>query len=699
MTVRLGLRLAVAGGQPALLRLGVTAVGVGVAVTLLLLSLTSQSAVQGRAERVGWRSATRDTAASAPDATLFLSVSDYHEGRTISRNYVAALGPRAPVPPGLDRLPGPGEVAVSPALRRLLAATPDDQLDDRYPGRIVATIGGAGLAHPDELAAVIGRTPKQLGEVRSREVRAVRGFDTLPGGYAYAVVLRALLLAGSTLLLVPVVIFAVMATRVAAAQREQRLAALRLAGATRRQTATVAAVETGLGAAAGALLGLVGYEVGRRILAATLTFQGGRWFAEDVVVAPWVLALVLVGVPLLAMLTTVASLGRVQAGPLATSRPGPRPRLSAWRVLPFAVGVGGQLVAAPLRSVLGDDALDRLTPMFVLATIFGFVAIGPWLCLFAGRGLARVARGVPGLIAARRVASDPRGTFRAVSGVVLAAFAVTYGASLVDITSAEPAPDDHGQGTLRPGVVEILTAGVDPPEIAPLLTEGAVAVQYRPGGPGDERAASCAALAPLTTEPCPGPDSGEQWGLLTGPEDAATATDTVFRLYVPTQGGAAAERVRTRAAALIPNALIHLQEDRVRRELVGGRSLVQLMRIGWMFVLVVAACSLTVGTLAAMIERRRPFALLRASGLRLAELRRVVFLETAAAMLITSLVGVGLGLTSSYALAVFRDLPWTWPDAGTFATVAAGVLAALALTTVALPLVDAATRHDSVRYE
>ncbi len=324
MTLRLGLRLALAGGQPALLRLGVTAVGVGIAVTLLLLTLTGQAAVQGRQERSGWRSATPNTPASAPDGALFLSVSDYHEDRVLSRNYVAALGPRPPVPPGLDRLPRPGEVAVSPALRRLLAATPDDQLDDRYPGRIVATIGDAGLAHPDELVALIGRTPDQLREVRTREVRIVRGFDTLPSAYAFAVAFRVLLLTGTALLLVPVVVFAVMATRVAAAQRHQRLAALRLAGATRLQTATVAAVETGLGAAAGSVLGLVGYEVGRRIMAATLTFQGGHFFVADVVVAPWLLLLVLIGVPVLAMLTTVATLGSVQAGPLATSRPGVR---------------------------------------------------------------------------------------------------------------------------------------------------------------------------------------------------------------------------------------------------------------------------------------------------------------------------------------------------------------------------------------
>jgi hypothetical protein len=76
-----------------------------------------------------------------------------------------------------------------------------------------------------------------------------------------------------------------------------------------------------------------------------------------------------------------------------------------------------------------------------------------------------------------------------------------------------------------------------------------------------------------------------------------------------------------------------------------------------------------------------------------------VFLETAAAMLATAAVGVGLGLGSSYALALFGDMAWTWPDVGVFAMVGIGVLAALLLSTMALPLLDAATRLDAVRYE
>jgi hypothetical protein len=696
VTFRLGLRLAVAGGRESLLRLGVTAFGVAVGVVLLLLCLTGQSAEQGRAERSGWQSADSATPAAAPDPALFLTVTDYHEGTAMIRGYVAALGPRPPVPPGLERLPGPGEVAVSPAMRRLLVSTPDDELDDRYPGRVTATIGDEGLAHPDQLVALIGRTPDQLGEVTSGSLYTVRGFGSLPSGYAFYQGIRVLLLLGAVLLLVPVVIFIVMTTRVAAAHRERRLAAIRLVGATRLQAAVVAAVETGLGAVAGTALGWVGYEAGRRILAATLTFQGARFFLDDVVVAPWLLALVLVGVPLLAMLTTVVALSRVQAGPLATSRHGRRPPPSARRALPLAAGIGGLLAAAPLRRVVDAETgqtLDNLAPLFLILTIIGFVTIGPWLCMLAGRGIARVSRRVPGLIAARRIASDPSATFRAVSVVVLAVFAVTFSASLVD--ASEDGPFDGGHGVLRPGVVEVITGGVPEAKVAPLLSDRAVPVR---SGAASDFVESCPELARAVTLSCSSSGLAES-----GISERAGLAGTglpISMVYILTDGTPAAEnRVRTQAANLVPNALIHTQQDRIDTDAFFFGSLEQLQRLVWYFVLLVAACSLTVGMLAGVLERRRPFALLRASGLRLGELRQVVFLETAAAMLVTAAVGVGLGMATSYAVALFGDMVWTWPDAGVFAMVGIGVLAALILSAMALPLLDAATRHDAVRYE
>jgi ABC-type antimicrobial peptide transport system permease subunit len=145
-----------------------------------------------------------------------------------------------------------------------------------------------------------------------------------------------------------------------------------------------------------------------------------------------------------------------------------------------------------------------------------------------------------------------------------------------------------------------------------------------------------------------------------GVSERAGLADTdlpISTVYIATDGTPAAEnRVRTQAATLVPNAIIHTQQDRIDRDALFFNSLEQLQRLVWYFVLIVAACGLTVGMLAGVIERRRPFALLRASGLRLLELRQVVLLETAAAMFVTAAVSVGLGMASSYAVALSGDM-------------------------------------------
>jgi ABC-type antimicrobial peptide transport system permease subunit len=111
----------------------------------------------------------------------------------------------------------------------------------------------------------------------------------------------------------------------------------------------------------------------------------------------------------------------------------------------------------------------------------------------------------------------------------------------------------------------------------------------------------------------------------------------------------------------------------------------------------VTACSLTVSVITGVLERRRPFALLRASGVRLGELRRIVLLETGVSLAATVLGAVGVAL-----LFMFVQVPasqWVWPSGGLLAGLGIGALAAFAVSCLALPFMDAATRHDSVRFE
>ena len=116
-------------------------------------------------------------------------------------------------------------------MQRLFESTPDDQLDDRCPGAVVGTIPVGLLAHPAQLVAVVG------GQVPG--MFTASGIVTSPD-HAFFAFTRIILGIAALVLLVPVAVFVAMATRITAAQRERRLAALRLVGATRLQTALIA---------------------------------------------------------------------------------------------------------------------------------------------------------------------------------------------------------------------------------------------------------------------------------------------------------------------------------------------------------------------------------------------------------------------------------------------------------------------------
>jgi FtsX-like permease family len=503
-------------------------------------------------------------------------------------------------------------------------------------------------------------------------------------------------------MLAPLALLVVMVTRVTAAERERRLAAIRLVGATRLQTAVIAAAETGLAAVAGAALAWFGYEVGRRILAATVVFQGGHFWLGDVSVSLRTLVLVLAGTPILVMLMTMLTLRRVQRRPLAVSRRGLRAAPSAWGALSIAAGLGGALALDPLKDVLGSAA-PQVAQLVMLLTLGGFVLLGPWLCLVTGRGIARLSRGVPGLIAARRLAADPRASFRAVSGLVLAVTAVTYfGSTNVGLGQLVP-PDEAASAIerLRPGVVQVYTGGVPEEQVAPLLTDRTVTNRYDRRSDFDPRYngffVPCEELARMRTNvPCP---HREGFGRFEPGPDAENLV--VADVYIPTDGSLAAEnRVRTQAANLLPNAIINTDRDPVDYNLETlFTDFNTLARVASLLVLLMAAVGLTAGMIGGLIERRRPFALLRASGMRVGELRRVVFLETAATVVVTSIVGVALGLALAYANSTQDDGAWEWPGADVFGVVGGGVLATLVFSTLALPLLDATTRHDAVRYE
>ena len=177
------------------------------------------------------------------------SSTDQFGNQAIDRVDLAAAGPNAPVPPGIPHLPGPGEYYASPALdERSFESEPANELRDRFPGRQIGTIGAAALPSPNSLIIVIGHTARQLSQAPGAvEVGAIQ--RTPANCYACqntigsGPVLQFILAGGAVALLLPVLILIATASRLSAARREERFAAMRLVGATPRQISVVSAVE------------------------------------------------------------------------------------------------------------------------------------------------------------------------------------------------------------------------------------------------------------------------------------------------------------------------------------------------------------------------------------------------------------------------------------------------------------------------
>ena len=136
---------------------------------MLLVAAVVYPALHAHDVRRAWTETSAQTAQPAQDASTTdpllwrLTEVDRFDGRDIVRVDVAAAGPDAPVPPGLDALPGPGEIAVSPRCAELLDDTDRHLLADRFPAaRSPPPSASDALASPDDLVVFVGHEPDEL---------------------------------------------------------------------------------------------------------------------------------------------------------------------------------------------------------------------------------------------------------------------------------------------------------------------------------------------------------------------------------------------------------------------------------------------------------------------------------------------------------------------------------------------------------
>jgi hypothetical protein len=648
--IGLALRLLRLGGRRAWASAGLVGAGVAVATTLLTIAVGALHGLDERESRTAWRAPA--VAAADPVAQLRLRT-DSAAGRSITQiDLVAPVATAAP-PPGLPRMPAPGEVWVSPALAELLGTLPADELAARYPGPATGLLGEAGLQSPDELVAVIGRPAGDpvLTVPGNSDVAPVAGFDVpRPAGRDYAMtdVYRQLTIVAVALVVFPVAGLLGASARLSAARRSERLATLRLLGASARQVTVIAVAEVTAVAAVAAVVGVL-LERALSPLVAMIPLAGNGWFAADV--RPGLLAClaIVAGVALLATASAVGGLRQVVVGPLGVVRR-QRPQGARWlRLLGVAVALVVLLVVNSALQVVSVDAMGIVFVVAILA-MFGSVAlIGPLVVRVLGSRMAHGAGSVPGLLAGRRLLDDPKGAFRPLAGLTLAVFVAGFLAPMTAVVA--------GTVTADPSMLR-LTA----PAGATGLEDAARA-----------RLVSIGIPASVDTVD----DAREGVGLAVLPADPAQL-----------------DRARTALDGLVPGAVVQTGAEQEHE----GAMLVEDLQRGALVVLVatflVAATATGTAAAARVLDHRHTLRLLTLVGTPLVALDRARRAETVRPLFANGAIALVLGLACA---SPFAAAAKALEPSGLLllaGVLVAGTALVLAATAASRPLLRSVTAPD-----
>lgn len=742
----LGVRLAVGGGRTSWSRVVLGTIGIGLATTVLLLFASVGHMLGNANARIAARTPSTVAIAGGHPTQLFYNDMSFH-GVSINGSYLHGTAPDSPVPPGLTTLPGPNEVAVSPALADLLRTEPS--LRPRFPQKIVGTIGDAGLRGPAELMFYAGTGPLPDAGPGLAAPQQVYAFGAPGGSRPDDPTLMVVAILGGVAALIPILIFVSVSSRIAGAQRDRRLAALRLVGSSNRQVRRIAAAESLVGAAAGLAVGALAF-LGLRQLAPHIELLGWSTFVTDVVPsAPLVVAIVLM-VPALAVGTVLFALRRVIIEPLGVVRETkPIRRQLWWRLGLIAAGIGLLLVAKPVTQQF-SDAWITLIVVGASSLLIGVPAILPWLI---ERVVDRVHGGAPSWqLAIRRLQLDSGTPARVVSGVaVVLASTVSLQLMLLATAGENYQPPANGWVTVYTTAAAADRVTAELAKVPAAKQVGLVQEITALDADGDRHTiavASCATIEGLLdVHGCrdgdgyaSGPNyakAGQVWSLV----NAHGPSTPVATYTVPGNLTPAAQRISPLGDVVltpVAAAMLTLPSDRYVQAWVltdpaqagatdqiatGLGGLTWQVFVGFsgadllsgdqqayaairtalltasMFTLLLAGVSMLVLALEQIRERRRPLAMLAAAGVPRSTLARSLLWQTAVPVALAVVVAVGIGIGIAGLVIRMVDLPLRvdWPTIGVFA--AAAVALVFAVTALTLPALRGATRLAAMRTE
>jgi hypothetical protein len=497
----------------------------------------------------------------------------------------------------------------------------------------------------------------------------------------------------------------------------------------------VSAVEAMVAAVAGVAVGSAFFSVLRPLLY-HVPFTGAP-LAEGDLSLHWIdIVLAVIGVPVAAVVSARLALRRVQISPLgvkmrASSRP---PRIV--RIIPLLAGIAvlAYFDAAGKPGSNGGQLLEMLVGFVLL--LVGLVLAGPWFTTAGSRLMTKRANRPATLIAGRRLLDNPKAAFRFISGLVIALFVASAaigalssaaasssgGGSAGKDTLAEPfcsfstsnchasakVPSVPGQvlAELRttPGVRSVTVVHQNPSQAQRWNSFGVVACAQLAKTPAIGKCAPGATVASI----------GYFLSNLLGHNSHASSTVwpsahlsaakaarlPVDAVVVATNGSSIAiERARTVLERAFPfqgtPVTVEALDPSTARLLAMIQDVTDVIIVAS---LIIAACSLAVNIAAGLGERKRPFSLLRLTGVPTALLHRVVALESALPLLLVAAVSIVVGLVSA-ALYLHSQvgIAFRIPGIAYWATVLGGLAVSLAIIASTFPLLDRMTGPEVAR--
>jgi FtsX-like permease family protein len=771
----LGVRLAVGGGRTSMARVLLGAVGIAIA-TAVLLTAASVGNINKERELRSYATVPNDQPVAGVEPLWSRSAGVEFRDDYVQINYLYATGDSSPTPPGVRELPKPGEVVASPGLAELLGSPAGELLRPRVPGKIVGEVGQFGVGEPGDLVAYIGADAELADPESATEVYGY-GMPVAPTAFDPA--LLAVVLVGAVALLVPVFIFVSSSSRIAGAERDRRLSALRLVGSGSRQVRRIAAAESLVSAVLGLVLGGVIFAILRQY-AESFNLFDTRVYVSDVAPAPVLVALIVVAVPLLSVLTAQFALRRTIIEPLGVVRRGkPVKRRAWWRFALIVLGVALLVTQGGAREDTDPWAFAVATGAALL--LIGVPVLLPWV-------VERVAGRLHGgptswQLAIRRLQLDSGTPARVVGGVaVVLSGAIALQALLltaeqdVGLNSVNSAPRDpvprlevSADDEIAPSVLAELGAAPGVRSVHEVRNDAGYL-------PGEENAVSMAVLDCAALRDLAGVKDCTDGQVFRASNDAympqPDAVDLVakakgktieFRKYdyktadfdpneydivgtwqvpgelpsmrVPEYSGIYSDLIVTPAAlagaTLSNNAVtvdarladvtsdeletirnsvaefswqVNVYSMETKPDLSSDQALFVAIRTallaGSVFTLALAGVSLLVLALEQIRERRRPLAVLAASGVQRGVLGRSLLWQVVLPIALGVLVAVLTGLLLAWlVIDVIVEVPLIvdWPGVGMLSGIA--LLLGVLVTAITLPFLRSATRLTALRTE